>query len=67
MQGLCFNSFCLKYFLARLGHMAPGARAAAKRRAFAKQREDAVKRDRRAHFKALVRGQRLRNIGTLTI
>ena len=58
------QSSCL---LSRLGHMAPGAREAAKRRAAAKQREEAVMKDRRAHFEALVRGQRLRNIGVLTI
>ena len=58
------QSSCL---LSRLGHMAPGAREAAKRRAFAKQREEAAIKDRRAHFEALVCGQRLRNIGVLTL
>ena len=58
------QSSCL---LSRLGHMAPGAREAARRPAVAKQREDAVMRDCHAHFEALVRGQRLRNIGMLSI
>ena len=58
------QSSCL---LSRLGHMVPGAKEAAKRRAAAKHREELVKKDQRAHFEALVRGQRLRNIGLLTI
>ena len=56
------QSSCL---LSRLGHMAPGAREAAKRRSFAKHREESLAKDRQAHFEALVRGQRLRNIGIL--
>ena len=47
--------------------MAPGAKEAAKRRSAAKHREEGVIKDRQAHFEALVRGQRLRNIGILTI
>ena len=56
------QSACL---LQRLNHMQPGAKEAAQRRAAAKQREAAVQMDRTAHFEALIRGRRLKNIGTL--
>ena len=59
------QSSCL---LSRLGHFTPGAREAAKRRAFSKQREEANSQDRRAHFLAHIRGRRLHEqIGTLWI
>jgi hypothetical protein len=47
--------------------MKPGAKDAAKRRTFAKQRDERNSLDARAHFEANIRGRRLRNIGVLHI
>ena len=58
------QSSCL---LARLNHMSPGAREAAKRRAAAKQRDQTNSQDSRAHFEAHIRGRRLRDIGVIRI
>ena len=58
------QSSCL---LSRLGHMSPGAREAAQRRAVAKHRAESIAQDLRSHFEAHVRGRRLRNIGVLHI
>ena len=58
------QSSCL---LSRLNHMTPGAKDAARRRAFAKQRAEQNTLDARAHFEANIRGRRLRNIGVLHI
>ena len=59
------QSSCL---LSRLGHFSPGAKEAAKRRAFSKLREEANAQDRRAHFQAHIRGRRLHEeVGALWI
>ena len=58
------QSSCL---LSRVGHFHPGAKEAAKRRAFAKQREEQLCQDRRAHFQAHIRGRRIHEIGSLWI
>ena len=59
------QSSCL---LSRLGHYSPGAKEAAKRRAFSKQREEVIAQDRRAHFLAHIRGRRIHEeIGALFI
>jgi hypothetical protein len=54
------QSSCL---LSRLNHMSPGAKEAAKRRAFAKHREELILMDSRADFEANIRGRRLWNVG----
>ena len=56
------QSNCL---LSRLSHMSPGAKEAAQRRAFAKQRQSALEKDSIAHFEALVRGRGLWSAGAL--
>ena len=58
------QSACL---LSRIGHFQPGAKEAAKRRAFAKQREEQLIQDQRAHFFAHVRGRRIHETGSLWI
>ena len=58
------QSSCL---LSRIGHFQPGAKEAAKRRAFAKQREDQLNQDQRAHFQAHIRGRRIHESGSLWI
>ena len=58
------QSSCL---LSRLHHFNPGAKDAARRRAFAKQRAEQHTLDARAHFEANIRGRRLRDIGVLHI
>ena len=56
------QSRCL---LTRLNHMAPAAKEAAKKRAFAKHQQELEERDRLFHFEAFVKGQRLHDLGVL--
>ena len=56
------QSRCL---LTRLHHMAPGAKEAAKKRAFSKHREELAQKDRLYHHEAYIRGRRLHNLGLL--
>ena len=56
------QSRCL---LSRLPHMAPGAKEAAKKRAFSKHREDLARKDRLYHHEAYIRGRRLQDLGIL--
>ena len=56
------QSRCL---LTRLNHMAPAAKEAAKKRAFAKHQQELEERDRLFHFEAFVKGRRLHDLGVL--
>ena len=56
------QSRCL---LTRLNHMAPAAKAAAKKRAFTKHRQQIEENDRLFHFEAFVKGRRLHDLGIL--
>ena len=56
------QSVCM---LARLGHMLPGAKDAARRRQISKHREVSNRKDFTAHWEAYVRGRRLHDIGRL--
>ena len=56
------QSRCL---LTRLNHMAPSAKEAAKKRAFAKHRQQMEENDKLYHFEAFVKGRRLHDLGIL--
>ena len=64
---VCIISAQSSCLLNRLHHMHPGAKEAAKRRAFTKQRTERNILDARAHFEANIRGRRLRDIGVLHV
>ena len=64
---VCIISAQSSCMLNRLHHMHPGAKDAARRRAFAKQRTEMNTLDARAHFEANITGRRLRDIGVLHI